>query len=277
MRPFYLNIKKDMDVFLKKSSHITPHIHKAMEFAYVTEGTLEIGCGQELFHMETGDFALVFPEVIHHYQVFSPEGGRAVYLQALPAMACGFQQTLKQYCPKNPVVPGASLHPDVSYAMNSLLREFDQQRQERKKEGFQPDGTVGQAFVQIILARCLPFLELEERSSLGRGDIVYQAVTYLAAHFTEPVSLTSMAKELGFSPYALSRVFSGVFHRNFNQYLNGIRLDYACGLLQDSDLSITEVFGEAGFESQCTFNRVFRERYHMSPREYRKEYQKRER
>lgn len=31
---------------------------------------MEIGMGQELFHMDEGDFAVIFPDVIHHYQVF---------------------------------------------------------------------------------------------------------------------------------------------------------------------------------------------------------------
>ena len=79
-----------------------------------------------------------------------------------------------------------------------------------------------------------------------------------------------MARDLGFSPYALSRVFSGTFHKNFNTYLNETRLDYACSLLQYSGLSITEIWVNAGFDSQRTFNRVFQTRLHMTPREYRK-------
>ncbi|MBR1742310.1 MAG: AraC family transcriptional regulator, partial [Lachnospiraceae bacterium] len=40
--------------------------------------------------------------------------------------------------------------------------------------------------------------------------------------------------------------------------------------LNYTTLPITEIWLEAGFESQRTFNRVFKEKYHMSPREYRK-------
>ena len=78
-----------------------------------------------------------------------------------------------------------------------------------------------------------------------------------------------MAADLGFSPYTLSRVFSGTFHKNFNQYLNEVRLEYACSLLLYTNQTITDVFMNAGFESQRTFNRVFNEQFHMSPREYR--------
>lgn len=100
-------------------------------------------------------------------------------------------------------------------------------------------------------------------------DIIYRTVTYIAEHFRESVTLTSMASDLGYSPYALSRVFSGTFHRNFNQYLNETRVEYAQALLLYTNQTITEVLENSGFESQRTFNRVFKEKYRMSPREYR--------
>lgn len=83
------------------------------------------------------------------------------------------------------------------------------------------------------------------------------------------MSLDRMARDLGISRFTLSRVFSGTFHRNFNQFLNEQRLNYVTIHLECSDESITDICMNAGFESQRTFNRVFRERYRMTPRKYR--------
>ena len=58
-------------------------------------------------------------------------------------------------------------------------------------------------------------------------------------------------------------------HRNFNQFLNEQRLNYVTVHLECTDESITDICMDAGFESQRTFNRAFRERYRMTPREYR--------
>lgn len=128
-----------------------------------------------------------------------------------------------------------------------------------------------QAFIQIILARTLPLFEMIDKSSVGSNDIIYQTVSYIAAHYTEELTLSKMAHDLGISQSSLSRVFSGTFHTNFNRYLNEARLDYACNLLLHSDHTILDICIRAGFDSQRTFNRVFQERYHMSPREYRKQ------
>lgn len=50
----------------------------------MTNGTLELGVGQELYHMEKGDIGFVFPDIIHHYQVFSSGVNKAVYIISPP-------------------------------------------------------------------------------------------------------------------------------------------------------------------------------------------------
>lgn len=259
MLPFYEEIENSIEIHSQKSRHIQPHLHKSLECIYVTQGTLEVGVGQELFHMETGDFAMVFPDLIHHYQVFCAGKSTAIYLMASPSLSGTFLPTLQQYCPSTPVIPKEQLHPDIVYSINRLQND--------------PSSThalvLHQAFLQIILARSMPCFSLVEKSSVGSQDIIYRTVSYIAAHYKEEISLTKMAHDLGCSPYMLSRVFSGTFHCNFNQYLNAVRLDYACTLLKYTDQSITDVCLNSGFESQRTFHRVFRESYRMTPRQYR--------
>ena len=82
---FFYELKEDrMEIYEKASVHYPPHIHKSIECIYVTEGTLELGIGETLYHMETGDFGIVFPNVIHHYQMFGSPDSRAFYFLAPP-------------------------------------------------------------------------------------------------------------------------------------------------------------------------------------------------
>ena len=85
------------------------------------------------------------------------------------------------------------------------------------------------------------------------------------------ITLDSMAKELGVSKYVLSRIFSSTFHTNFNQYLNEQRLNHVIYMLEYTDLSITDICLESGFQSQRTFNRAFQDRYKKTPSEYKNE------
>ena len=82
--------------------------------------------------------------------------------------------------------------------------------------------------------------------------------------------MEDMARDLGVSKYVLSRVFSKTFHRNFNRYLNDARLGYAKQRLETTNDPITTIWLDSGFESQRTFNRVFKEKYKVSPSEYRR-------
>jgi AraC-like DNA-binding protein len=255
VRPFYEHLDRNLEIFKGKTSHIKPHIHTAIECAYVREGSLELGVGQELYHMETGDFAIVFPNVIHHYQVFDPNGCIGTYLIVTPAYAGEFANILEDSCPEYPIIVKGELHSDIRYAIENMKAEDER--------------VIHQAFLQIILSRALEKFTLMPKKNIESDDIVYQVVSYMARNFREEISLESVAKEIGFSQYAVSRVFSGTFHMNFNQYLNEMRLEEACNLLLSTDQSITEAYENAGFESQRTFNRVFKEQFHMSPREYR--------
>ena len=264
MIPIYEKTEDMFEIFHKTSCHISPHLHSSIEMVYVTAGTLEIGIGEELYHMEQGDFAIVFPDLIHHYQVFDSGNCTGIYILASSSLSGMFSSILVQSCPVNPVIPKEKLHPDVTHAVFSL---FNNPAQEYEQ-------AIHQSLIQLILARSLPYYSLIDKTSVGSHDFIYETISYIAGHFKGEITLTSMAKDLGYSPYTLSRVFSNTFHRNFNQYLNEIRLDYACRLLQYTDQSITEAYENAGFNSQRTFNRAFLDRYRMSPREYRKQYKK---
>lgn len=250
--------KKEIYAVRRTPKHVPPHLHHALEIVYVIEGALELGVGQELYHMEQGDAGLVFPDIIHHYQVFSEGENQAGYILVPPSFTDIFTENLQTSAPVCPVVGKAHLEPDAAYAIRAVL-----QMEEK-------DPMVVQAYVQIILARCMGKLKLAEKSSVGSDDLIYRAVSYVSGNFREQFSLGDMARDLGVSKYVLSRVFSKTFHCNFNQYLNEARLGYASGRLEHTSDTVLDICLDSGFESQRTFNRVFKERYKVTPSEYRK-------
>lgn len=64
MFPVYEQKKENVHILQKTSRHAPPHLHNSVEFIYVISGSMEIGMGQELFHMDEGDFAVIFPDVM---------------------------------------------------------------------------------------------------------------------------------------------------------------------------------------------------------------------
>lgn len=251
---------ESLHIIHKESEHFPPHLHSGMELVYVTRGTLVLGVGCELYPMEKGDFAIVFPNLIHHYQVFGEGKKEAFYLIPKMSLTGCFMEDLRKYCPKNPVIKKENVHPDILQAIVKLYKEETRSQ------------ILEQAYIQIILARSMACFELVLRENYESDDVIYQTVSYIAKNFKEEITLDSMAKDLGVSKYVLSRVFSSTFHTNFNQYLNEHRLNYVISLLEYTDMPITDICLEAGFQSQRTFNRVFQEKFRKTPREYKNEF-----
>ena len=266
MLPAFENKEKDLEVYFQRTEHVPPHLHDSLEIVYLTRGSIAVGVGPELYPMEKGDIAFFFPGLVHHYHVFDGHSAQQFVMIAAPELCGAYQELLGRMSPEDPVVRAENVHPDVVYLLRAFRRDF-------KTNGGVEDPTatiIASAGIELIMARCLPFLDLRDRNTAGTEDIVYRTVEYVSRHFRENVTLTGMARDLGVSPYALSRVFSGTFHQNFNKYVNGARLAYARSLLMHTEESVLDISENSGFESLRTFNRVFREAERMSPREYRK-------
>ena len=254
----YENRGEGVSAEWKKTVHFPPHLHEAIEIVYVTEGNIELGVGQELYHMDKGDFAIVFPNVIHHYQVFGEEENRGIYLYLEPSMFPSYYKELQNYSPECPIIRNDKVHPDIVNAIKSLVNIKE------------CNPMLAQAYMQMVLAHVFSEMSMIDKSAVGSDDLIYNAVEYVAKNFRGEISLEKMAYDLCVSKYVLSRMFAKTFHCNFSKYVNGVRLNYASAALEDTQESITNICLDCGFESQRTFNRVFKERYKMTPREYRK-------
>ena len=253
----YENRNTEISVEQKKSIHVPPHLHEFIEMVYVTEGSVELGVGQELYHLEKGEFGIVFPNVIHHYQVFGTGTNKAVYIFADPTFFSSYMEELQNCCPQIPIIQKKDVSTDIEYVINQLVNQKEY------------NCRLAKAYVQIILAHVFSDMEIIPKETVGTDDLIFNAVEYVARNFRDEITLEKMAYDLCVSKYVLSRMFAKTFHCNFNKYVNGVRLNYAQAILQDSKETITNIALDCGFESQRTFNRVFREKYKMSPREFR--------
>ena len=257
MIPTYESRNKEIVVEWKKSTHVPPHLHEAIEIVYITSGTLELGVGPELYHMAEGDFAIVFPNVIHHYQVFGDKESRAIYVFVDPTVCTAYWDEVQKLCPRYPIIEKDILHADIVNSVNALCEVGEMNEMLRR------------AHVQMILAHVFSEMNMIEKNTVGGNDIVYQIVEYVAKNFREEISLDKVARDLCMSKYVLSRMFAKTFHCNYKRYVNGIRLNYATAMLENTNESITNICLDCGFESLRTFHRVFKEVYKMTPREYR--------
>jgi AraC-like DNA-binding protein len=87
--------------------------------------------------------------------------------------------------------------------------------------------------------------------------------------YAEPIDLTTMASEAGYSRFHFIRAFSAVYGETPGQYLTRRRIERAKTLLRTANLSVTEVSLLVGFESLGSFSSRFRQLVGQSPAAYR--------
>lgn len=114
-----------------------------------------------------------------------------------------------------------------------------------------------------------PLSHPAENERAENGGLAQQALSYIQQHFTEPISLTSVADEMRVSPAYLSTVFHREIGASYSRTLLKIRMEEAAQQLAQTSLQVQQIAQNVGFYSSKHFAHVFRDYYRMSPMEYR--------
>lgn len=96
-----------------------------------------------------------------------------------------------------------------------------------------------------------------------------QIMDYIQKNFRRKVTLEDLAEETYFSKNYLSKYITRQFGTNFYSLLTDVRLRHVREELSSQDKSITRISMDNGFSAVNQMNKVFREKYGVSPSEYR--------
>jgi AraC-like DNA-binding protein len=219
--------------------------------------------GDTTYTFAPGEIAVIFPNIPHDYHTLSKEGETQLNIyNGYPDLLPTLKSQLLTKRPACPRIPADRIHEDVIYAENRLLELYPSDSNK---------ALIG-ALLSLILCRLFPELELIDYQQQPPRDITSNVIAYIAEHYREDISLTSVSNHFGIGKYYLSRLFSNVLGCNFLSYVNSLRIEYANLLLVNTDMSVIRVAIESGFHNQQTFNRVFRQYNNCTPKEYQQAY-----
>ena len=97
---------------------------------------------------------------------------------------------------------------------------------------------------------------------------------YLNKHYTEIESMDQICEELKISKYYLSHVFKKYMGKPPMQYVATKRIAYAKKLLEETDLSATEIGEMCGYQDHVLFFKAFKKQEGCTPITFRKQTQK---
>lgn len=105
---------------------------------------------------------------------------------------------------------------------------------------------------------------------MNSNQIIGQAIVFIENHLYEPISACDVAKAVSYSYYHFHRYFSAIMGETIGSYIRSRRLTQAAWDLTHSKKKIIDIGLSLYFETAEGFTRAFKDRYSMTPTEYRK-------
>jgi AraC-like DNA-binding protein len=106
-----------------------------------------------------------------------------------------------------------------------------------------------------------------ETEKMGRMRTL---LAYIAQNYQNDFSLSDLAAEIGISDAECSRFFTSQMHQTLFTFITHYRIERSCELLINTDIPISEIALQAGFNSFSYYSRRFKEKMQCTPSEYRK-------
>ena len=96
-------------------------------------------------------------------------------------------------------------------------------------------------------------------------------VSYIHAHYSEPITVEDMAKHIGISRTECFRCFQRILKKTPMEYVTEYRLSMSSALLLNTQRPVADIAEACGFQSPSYFGKLFREAYGKTPKDYRKD------
>ena len=234
------------------------HLHVNIELVLLLEGRTRAFADTEQVTLESGDVFLAFPNQIHRFESEGPENYYIFIINPdyIPEISAVFRG--KQ--PVSARIAGAAKNPAV-LALAERLEQIGNHAdawRELERRGY----------LLALFSLLLPHMELTDATS-SDSQTLRTVVSYCTQNFTRELSLGLLEQELHLSRYYISHLFSDKLRISFNDYVNSLRVSFACRQLRGSECSVTEIATLAGFGTLRTFNRVFARHMGQAPTAYR--------
>lgn len=258
------------DVSLHSVNYVPSHWHNSVEIIFVLNGHLEVTVGSQNYSLMEGDVLLI--NQCHVHEVIGLDmniiATFLIPVSYLKEYIAGIE-SLNFNCYSGTTESNKRL---IMSHMRQLLAEIIQLKYKR--------GEAYELEIQVRMLGIFTTLIKQFKASVASGAMnekymerMLRIISYIDDHYKEAISLQTLAEREYLSVPYLSKFFSENIGLNFQSYLTSIRLKNTVEeLLHQDDMSIAELALTHGFPNAKSFYAAFKNRYHMTPNEYRRQY-----
>ncbi|SEG22918.1 AraC-type DNA-binding protein [Eubacterium ruminantium] len=242
------------------------HYHNYYELYYVRHGRVRFYVNNSLFTLQSGDFMVIPPKVIHYVNYLSQCTRINIYFTEedlydnsvpfMPDLSSRFLRTIIMHVPR-------IYRDQIHIVIDAMVAE------ENTDDSSTP--TMQKLLLRELLLYCNRFCIFRTESDAeSKADKILDSVKYINENYNQPINLELLAGFAGFSPSYFSKKFRITTGTGMKEYLTYVRLTHALNELITTNHSITEIAMNSGFGDSNYFKDSFKKMYNMSPREYRK-------
>lgn len=244
---------KDFDNHLDYSKYL--HHHNFHELYFLLDGSRSYIIEDELISVNKYDCIIVKKDTLH--KTFGGNGFDR-FLIYFKDEYCERYITpeFNEYINKIFTSKKISLTPGDFYKIKLLLKQLES---------------------ETDIKQCITFLNIITiltdnigNTQAASNDLISDIAEYVNVHFKELLSLEEIANEFLISKEHLCRIFKNKFGISIITYLNTIKIKYSCQLLTSTDMNITDISIECGFNTPNYFCRIFKRIMGCTPKEYKR-------
>lgn len=240
--------------FFGENGEAPLHFHRCIEILYITQGCAHCSVEDESFNAEKDDIIFV-PRCAVHEIAPAPSYGNFVLI-VKTAYANDFAAALE----KKTFAP---LLKDHSFNRTLFSLFLRMQRIMQK-----PSFLVLKGCIDMLVGSLLDHYELYPFTPTPNLSVVIKALDFIDEHFSEPVTLDSLAAHFGYNKYYFSHLFNTYIGENLNNYINGVRIrNFLEKAKQSNSVNYANLAFDCGFESMTTFHRHFLRIHQKTPSE----------
>lgn len=245
------------------------HCHPYYELSYIEHGSCRFFVEDTMYDLHDGDFLLIPPQMFHYTRyLFGPCLRCGIYfrLEDLEEELLSFLPGDRDFLTQLRVFQAPSAcRRELAGLIGRMATEeeaFDERSPLMLKTKLSE--------LLLLCSRVCVYLSESPASIHTTDRQVLQAARFINEHFRQQITAGDIAAAAGFSPNYLSRKFREAAGIGVHDYLVFIRLRNAAFELLTTDDSVTDIALRNGFSDSNYFKDVFKKKYGMTPREYRK-------
>jgi AraC-like DNA-binding protein len=255
-----------------RSGHYTMtqhHFHELYEIYYLIDGERNYFIKDRTYRLGAGEIVFIDKLELHKTSDTGTPDHERILLQFHEDFLNMFQEPLL-FHPFKTNTRVIKLSPTERQVTEKILKQLLNE-QSVKAPGYQ---TSIQTLLVQILIRAGRWVYEQPTSSFVFSTPLHkklsEIVDFINEQYMNPINLKGVAAAHYISPYYLSRKFKEMTGFSFVEYINSVRIKEAQKLLRDTNLKVTKIAEQVGFDNISNFGRVFKQIAHINPLEYRK-------